>query len=394
MKHRSLEILEDLIRIQSVNPHYGDGAKGEGELSEYIEQRCRNAGLKVTRQPVFPGRDNLIIELRTGKAEMTLLFEAHMDTVSLGSMENPLKPSYKGDRLYGRGACDTKGTLAGMIYALEECVKAPDSLACDIILCASVDEEHNYRGLMAFLELGIPVAGAVVGEPTEMGIVVAHKGCVRFALHTHGKAAHSSVPNEGNNAIYQMMTLIRHINENMEPALACLSDPLCGSPTIVVGTIHGGKQINIVPEACVIEVDRRIIPGEHPHDVMQQIRDELTGAMAGHQVDFTIEELLLDYALNTPHDSDIVRHAEIVASLLGLNPNLCGVPYGSDASKLQQLKGIPSIVYGPGSIAQAHSKEEWVPAEEVIAAAGFYLQLAQQFGKPLVGGSQEVLFHK
>ncbi|WP_245375973.1 M20 family metallopeptidase [Paenibacillus eucommiae] len=381
MKHRSLELLEDFIRIQSVNPHYKEGARGEGELANYIEGICKQKGLKVTRQEVFPGRDNLIIELRTGRPDKTLLFEAHMDTVSLGSMVDPLVPTYKGDRLYGRGACDTKGTLSGMLYALEECAKQPELLHCDLVLCAAVDEEHAYRGLMALIDLDLPISGAVVGEPTEMGIVGSHKGCVRFAIHTHGKAAHSSMPEEGDNAIYQMMQVIRYINEEMEPQLAKRSHPLCGTATIVVGMIQGGKQINIVPEMCTIEVDRRIIPGEDPFEVFEEIQRDLKEAMQHKKVNYTVEPLLLDWALNTPEESAVVHTAQEVCRQLGLQDAICGVPYGSDASKLQQLKGIPTIVFGPGSIAQAHSKEEWVPVVEVEQAAEFYLKLAQNYGK-------------
>ncbi|MBP1988754.1 M20 family metallopeptidase [Paenibacillus eucommiae] len=378
-KHRALEILEDLIRIQSVNPHYGDGAKGEGEVADYIEARCRQAGLSVRRQTVLPGRDNLIVEIRTGKPGGALLFESHMDTVSIGSMENALVPTYLDGKLYGRGACDTKATLAGMLYAMEECAKIADQLPRDLVFCASVDEEHAFRGLAAFMELDLPFSGAVVGEPTELGIVVEHKGCARFTVHTHGKAAHSSMPQEGDNAVYQMMQVLRFITEIEEPKLNAVHSRLSGSPTIVVGTIQGGKQINIVPESCVIEVDRRIIPGETPEQVLQEFEQQLLDAVKQHEVKASVEPLLLDPALNTPHDSAIVRASQEVAQSLGLQDQLCGVPYGSDASKLQQWKGIPTIVYGPGSIAQAHSKEEWVPVDEVGQAAEFYLQLAKSY---------------
>ncbi len=162
-KHPVLLILEDLVQIQSVNPHYGEGAQGEHAVADYIEKRFSGSGLKVTRQNVLPNRDNILIELRIGKPESTLLFEAHMDTVSLGSMEDPLTPIYKNDRMYARGACDTKGSLAGMIWAMEECAKHPELLSSDIVLCASVDEEHEYKGLTSFMGLDMPIAVAVVG---------------------------------------------------------------------------------------------------------------------------------------------------------------------------------------------------------------------------------------
>jgi acetylornithine deacetylase/succinyl-diaminopimelate desuccinylase-like protein len=381
VKHQALSILEDLIRIQSVNPHYGDGALGEMKLSEYIEAYCRKAGLQVSRQPVFPGRDNLIIELKTGHPDSVLLFEAHMDTVSLGSMKDPLEPKYVGNRLYGRGSCDTKGSLAAMIYAMEQCAKQPEKLSSDLILCASVDEEHAFQGLLKFLELDLPISAAVVGEPTLLKIVVSHKGCVRFAVHTHGKAAHSSVPHEGENAIVQMAKIVSYIESQMKPKLAGLRDPLCGPATVSIGVIHGGKQINIVPEHCSIEVDRRIIPGEDPRQVLNDIEVEFQKAFTGSGIQFSIENLLLDWALNTPHQDVLIQTSQRIATGLGLPDSIHGETYGSDASKLQGIKGIPSIVYGPGSIAQAHSKEEWVSVKEVEQSAQFYLQLAQSFRK-------------
>ena len=379
MKHPAVEILEDLIAIQSVNPFYG--GEGEKNLSDYLEQRCRQTIFHITRQPVFPGRDNLIIELRVGKPESTLLFEAHMDTASIGTMVDPLVPIYRDGRLYGRGSCDTKGTLAGMLYAMERAAAKPEQLSNDLVLCAAVDEEHMFRGILAFLDLDMPVAGAVVGEPTELNIVIAHKGIARFAVQTHGKAAHSSVPHEGNSAIYQMVEVLRFIRDEIEPGLTAMNHPLCGAPSIVAGTIRGGTQINIVPESCEIEIDRRVIPGEDARQVLDDFENRLRKAMENRGVNASVHELLLDSPLDTSPDAAIVRCAGQAASRLGLNGNAIGVPYGSDASKLQKLKGVPTIVYGPGSIAQAHSKEEYVPIVEVEQAAEFYLELANTFGQ-------------
>lgn len=383
-KHPALTMLEEMIRIESVNPHFDKTGQGEGAMADYIERRCQKAGLKVTRQTVFPGRDNLIIELRVGKPDKALLFEAHMDTVTLGAMPNALEPIYRDGKLYGRGSCDTKGTLAGMLYAMERCAANPELAGGDLILCASVDEEHAYKGLLAFLELDIPVAGAVVGEATELGITVATKGCVRVAMTTHGKAAHSSMPAEGDSAIVQMMRVVRYIHERLEPELSARVHPLCGSPTIVVGTIQGGTQINIVPDRCVIEVDRRIIPGERPEVVERELAERLTRELAPQGVKLTVDRLLLDWALNTPEEEAIVTAARQAAAGIGLSDAVRGVTYGCDASKLQELKGIPSIVYGPGSIAQAHTNDEYVPVSEVEQAAEFYLRLAQTFGRVLI----------
>ena len=189
------------------------------------------------------------------------------------------------------------------------------------------------------------------------------------------------MPAEGDSAIIQMMRVLRFIHEKLEPELATRSHPLCGSPTIVVGTIHGGTQINIVPDRCVIEVDRRLIPGERPEIVERELAERLTRELAPEGVKLTIDRLLLDWALDTSHDETIVTAARKAAAEIGLSDRLRGVTYGCDASKLQEFKGIPSIVYGPGSIAQAHTNDEWVPVSDVERAAEFYLRLAQTFGR-------------
>jgi acetylornithine deacetylase len=213
-----------------------------------------------------------------------------------------------------------------------------------------------------------------------MQIVVAHKGVCRFAVQTHGRAAHSSLPHEGESAISQMRKVLDFIADEIEPELSERNHPLCGAPTIVVGTINGGTQINIVPEHCEIQVDRRVIPGENSRIVLHDFEQRLQHFTKDSGVRFSIHELLLDNPLDTASDERIVTTAQKVAGLSGFSTGLIGVPYGSDASKLQSLGDIPTIVFGPGSIAQAHTAEEFVPVEEVSQAAEFYLRLMQNFG--------------
>jgi acetylornithine deacetylase/succinyl-diaminopimelate desuccinylase-like protein len=375
--HPVLEILEDLVRINSVNPYYEEGAPGESGVACYVEERMRRAGIPVRRQQVFAGRWNVVAELSVGKPERALLFESHMDTVPAGSMEKAFEAQIRDGRLYGRGACDTKATLAGMIWAIEYWAARRDSLPRDLVLCAAVDEEAAFRGVLRFLEEDREqrLAGAVVGEPTELRVVSATKGCARFAVETRGKAAHSSMPEEGDNAIYRMLAVLSYIRDREAPRLEGLSHPLCGRASISVGTIESGGQINIVPERCEIQVDRRILPGEQPDVVREQFKQAL-GAVLPSDTVFEVRELLSDWALDTDPQAAIVREALRVAETLGLATEPVGVPYGTDASKLQQLGGIPSIVFGPGSIAQAHSKHEWVDLEEVVQAAAFYATLA------------------
>jgi acetylornithine deacetylase len=303
-----------------------------------------------------------------------------MDTVGLGSMQNPLQPIERDGKLFGRGSVDNKACLAGMLWALEEAAARKMELPCDVVLAATVDEEHRFLGVLRLLEAGLHFDGAVVGEATQMQIVVAHKGVCRFAVQTHGRAAHSSLPHEGDSAISQMRKVLDFIADEIEPELSEHNHPLCGAPTIVVGTINGGTQINIVPERCEIQVDRRVIPGENSRAVLQDFEKRLREFTKDSGVKFSIHELLLDNPLDTASGELIVREAQKVAAQLGFSTEIFGVPYGSDASKLQSLGDIPTIVFGPGSIAQAHTTEEFVPIAEVQQAAAFYLRLMQNFG--------------
>jgi len=381
MKHRAVEILEDLIAIQSVNPALEEGGQGEGGMADYIEKWAQNLGLKVSRQNVLPGRDNVVVELRVGKPDKTLVFESHMDTVSIGSMEDALVPTHVDGLLYGRGSCDTKATGAGMMYAMEQAAKTPDELPGDLVFCAAIDEEFQFRGISHFVKHWEgEIAGAVVGEPTELRIVIAHKGIARFAVRTHGKAAHSAVPHEGNSAIFQMVEVLRFLRDEFEPKLSEVVHPLVGSPTIVAGTIKGGTQVNIVPESCEIQIDRRVIPGEDARQTMDEFNRQLTRATAGTGVNFTIHELLLDNPLDTQPEAAIARCAATAAAKQSLDPKPVGVPYGTDASKLNDIRGVPTIVYGPGTIAKAHTRDEYVPVAEVEQAAEFYLEVARTFG--------------
>lgn len=381
MNHPVLKILEELIAIESVNPALEENASGEKNVADYLEERCKNSGLKTIRQPVLVGRENLLIELRSPseKPRPTLLLEAHMDTVGLGSMQNPLQPIQRDGKLFGRGSVDNKACLAGMLWALETAAAQKIKLPCDVVLAATIDEEHRFLGVLGVLEMGLEFSGAVVGEATQMQIVIAHKGVCRFAVQTHGRAAHSSLPHEGDSAISQMRKVLDFIAGEIEPELSKQNHPLCGGPTIVVGTINGGTQINIVPESCEIQVDRRVIPGENSRAILQDFEKRLHEYTKDSGVHFSIHALLLDNPLDTARDETIVTASQNVAANLGFSTNLIGVPYGSDASKLQSLGNIPTIVFGPGSIAQAHTAEEYVPVSEVGQAAEFYLQLMQNF---------------
>ncbi len=364
------ETLADLIRINSVNSFYA-GGPGEGELANYVERFFQSLNLQTFRQPVFPGRDNVIAVL-PGRSNRRIILEAHMDTVSIeGMTEPPFEPSVENGRMHGRGSCDTKAGLAGMMHAILEVHRSGSVPECEVWLAAVVDEEYSFRGVTKLCE-GLQAEAAIVAEPTELKAVIASKGVLRWRMISHGKSAHSSKTHLGINAINHMARVVLAI-EQENARLAQHQHPLLGCATINVGCIQGGVQVNFVPDRCVIEIDRRLLPTESSAEVLgfyQRMLDKLAQDHPTFHV--TMEEpMLIDDALETSADSRVANTASKVLQQLGMSTDLCGVPYGSDASKLSR-SGVESIIFGPGSIDQAHGAVEYVELAQVARARDFY----------------------
>jgi acetylornithine deacetylase/succinyl-diaminopimelate desuccinylase family protein len=378
MKDQSvLDTLCDLIRINSVNPAYAQGVP-ESAIQRFIYDFFERAGVAVEMQEVLPDRPNVIAKIPGAAPERRLLFEAHVDTAGVEKMTvSPFEPVISDGRLYGRGACDNKGGLAAMMHALANIKRSGTVPACDVWLAATVDEEHSYRGVLGLCE-GLRATGAVVAEPTGMRLVVASKGCLRWRIVVKGRAAHSSKPHLGVSAITPMARLIVALEEEAQE-LASAQHPLVGPPTLNVGVIQGGAQVNIVPEECYIEIDRRLIPGEDIREVEERYK-LLPQRLEQRCPDVRVEHvpLLADWPMETSVDSDIVAVAAAVLGKNALSPEAIGVPFGSDASKLTRIE-IPAIVLGPGSIDQAHTADEYVPVDELLAAANVYEGIIRQF---------------
>lgn len=374
------DLLAGLVAIDSVNPAYG--GPGEAAIAAAIHSRLRAAGVATFIQPVTADRANVVGVLTGRDRTRRIVLEAHMDTVSVAGMTvPPFDPVVRDGRLFGRGACDVKGGLAAMLQAVLDVAEAGVQPPCDVWLAAVVDEEHAYTGVLALID-GLAAAGsaeaAVVAEPTRLRIVTATKGVLRFRIRLQGKAAHSSQPWLGTSAVSAAARVVLALDTAHEALAAARAHPLLGQATGCVGLIAGGVQVNIVPETCEIAVDRRLLPGEDAAAVLDGYRRLVSDLLGDGPVRTACEPLLTDPPLETPSTTAVVRTAATAAAALGLDASPIGVPYGSDASKLSR-DGIPAIVFGPGSIDDAHAADESVSLDAVATAAAFYREFLLRF---------------
>jgi len=372
------ETLADLVRINSVNSAY-EGGPGEREIATWVRQFFEQRGIEVWEQEVFPNRPNVIARLPGRDSSRRVILEAHMDTVSVRGMSiPPFEPRVENGRLHGRGSCDTKAGLAAMMHAVASVHVEGIQPPCEVWLAAVVDEEFSYRGVLKLCE-GLGGQAALVAEPTGLRAAIASKGVLRWRIVVRGKAAHSGKPHLGVNAINHMARIVLALEEDHQ-RLAARAHPLLGPATVNVGVIHGGVQVNFVPDMCTIEIDRRLLPGENVASVLTHYRRMLETLRAQHPTfDATMDPpMLTDAALETAADSAPARLASALLAGMGLDGTLCGVPFGSDASKLSR-QGISTLVFGPGSIDQAHVAVEYVDLAEVERAFEFYRSFILRF---------------
>lgn len=359
------KLLADLIALPSVNPGFlppRHPHAGEGRVAEFLARVTARAGLEVEFQKYAPQRVNLIARLRPGgRPRQTILLAPHLDTVNVVD-ESKFKPIVRGGKIFGRGACDTKGSVAAFVSAICELAKARKRpRETEIVFVGLADEEWGQGGSRAFAKSGFKADLAIVGEPTRCEIVTAHKGSVFVEIETHGKAAHGATPQFGRNAVFTMARVVEFLETDYRRRLQRRKHPLLGSPSVSVGTIRGGTQANIVPDRCHLAVDRRTLPGETDRSVCREI-DQLLRQL-GVRAKFSSGRLAPCLPLETRPDLPLVR--QFLHSVGQTRP--LGVHYFCDAAVLS-AGGIPSVVFGPGDIAQAHTADEWLARSQLEGA--------------------------
>jgi len=404
-----VQVLRELVQIPSVNP-MGRAVSGdiyyEHRVTAHLEALFRSLGWPVERHTVAPLRDNIVTRLegdvppeRGGKI---LMLEAHQDTVPVDGMTiEPFAAKIEGGRMYGRGACDIKGGMAAMIAAVARLAQEKPAGRPTVVLACTINEEHGFTGAThwaATYSGSMPASGrgpevtppagrsrllprvpdaAIVAEPTQLNVVVAHKGAARWRLTTRGIATHSSQPQLGDNAIYHMARVLGVLEKYAKDVVPTMArHPLCGQPTLSVGIVSGGISVNTVPDRCTIEIDRRVLPMEDPQAAFEHCVEHLAAhvqpaAPLVHERPFMLTRGLADGA-NSEHAA---RLAEAIRRCGGPGERI-GVPFGTDAPHFAAT-GCPTVVFGPGSIDQAHTANEWLDLDQLRAAAEILFDFAK-----------------
>ncbi|MDP2138871.1 MAG: M20 family metallopeptidase [Candidatus Didemnitutus sp.] len=362
------ELLAQMVAIETVNVNFGGPVGGEAKLVCHLETLAAGWGLRSRRSPVSGDRFNLLITCEVSDDAEWLLFESHLDTVSVDGMTVPaFTLTTKDGKLHGRGACDTKGSGAAMLWALRDYAQSGNRTR-NVGVIFSLDEEARMTGAIAFSTGELPafkrLRGIIVGEPTQLRPVVAHNGALRWRTITRGVAAHSADPSQGRSAISAMVRVISALEENFIP-LARREFPLTGRAAASINVISGGSANNIIPDYCEIICDRRLVPGE----TVAQALAERDQALAGLEVEHDGQYL----APPLPPGSSAALHAWLQPAFaaVGLDGSAVGAPYASNASHYAAA-GAPVLVLGPGAITQAHTRDEWLACDALAQAVALY----------------------
>jgi acetylornithine deacetylase len=363
------ELAAELVAIDSVNPDLVPGAAGEGEAAAFVADRLAEAGLDVQVVEARAGRPSVIAVARGRGGGKTLLLNGHLDTVGVEGMDEPFRPRIADGRLYGRGAYDMKGAVAAAMCAVVDAVRL--GLRGDLVLTAVADEELASVGTAAALER-VHADAAVVCEPTELRLAVAHKGFAGFEVETSGRAAHGSRPDLGVDAISKMGRVLVELDALDGRLRERSPHPLLGSGSLHASLIAGGQEYSSYPERCVVTGERRTLPGESAADVERELAEVLAAARAADPGLVAEARLLVARdAFELDPEHDLVR---AVARAAG-GPEVVGVPFWAD-SGLIAAAGIPTVLFGPAG-AGAHADVEWVDLASLDRCREVYVEVAR-----------------
>ncbi|MBS4535772.1 M20 family metallopeptidase [Clostridium sp. D2Q-14] len=384
-KKEIIKIVQDLVSIEG----HKDTEIKESKVAEYIHALLDKEDIENEVDIIEKNRPNVYGKLRGNTDDIELMFNGHIDTIPGFDMDyDAFKPFIKDGKLYGRGSADMKGGITAMLAAIVAMKRSGQKLDKTVMFAGVIDEEERSKGTERLIKKGINPKMAVIGEPTELNVSIAHKGMEWIEIMFKGRSTHGSKPKEGINAIYTASEFNRLIYEEFSEILENRKFDLLGNGTVNVGVIDGGDDPNIVPDKCVLKIDRRWLPSETLESVHEELEDLAKRAVARTGGEYEIRALREFTAsmINTPHSIDknhiLVKEAlKSTEKFTGKKRKPVAFPAWSDAALLSNHGYTEAIILGPGNINQAHANDEFCDIDEIYQAAEIYFDLIEKICK-------------
>ena len=377
MSDAVINLLRELIAIDSVNPSLVAGGAGEKEIAEAVDVEMRAIGMDVETTEVAPNRPNVVGVLEGGRKGKSLMLCGHLDTVGVEGMKNPFDPKMQDGKVYGRGSQEMKGGLAAMLGAARKLVSGGGLDSGRLIIAAVVDEEYASVGAEALVK-NWSADAAVVAEPTDLTVAVGHKGFSWVKITAKGRAAHGSRPKDGRDAILRMGRILSRLEALNHRLQTKQPHPILGTASLHGSFIEGGRELSTYPDRCILQMERRTISGEPPEIALSEA-EEIIAALKQEDSEFeaSAEFLFGRPPYETPSEHGLPQMLETAVKSAGRQTKREGMTFWTDAAILGEA-GIPSVVFGPGG-AGLHSIEEYVLADEVIICRDALYELALNF---------------
>jgi acetylornithine deacetylase/succinyl-diaminopimelate desuccinylase-like protein len=364
--HSVVDLCQALVQIPSENPSGSAASHGEEAIARFVGGFLEHLHARVEYEEIGPGRPNVYgLWPAPARAKQRILFAPHLDTVTVEGMTiDPFLARRAAGRLYGRGSCDTKGSMAAMLWAIKSVDLSKLSVA--VGFAGLADEEFEQSGAKACAARKM-ADFVVVGEPTNLDVVYTHKGTAWIEIETQGKCAHASIPETGVNAIDRMIDALKILSERFAQICPVKGNPVLGQSTVSTGRIRGGVKINVVPDRCYAEVDIRILPGQ------ESMASDVAHFFQQQRIPATVRPIKVSAPLYTSPDHPFIER------FVALGSRLTGASWFCDAAFFA-LQGAPAIAIGPGSIAQAHTADEYIEIAELERGAEFFTNFLLSFG--------------
>lgn len=372
---QTIELAQRLVRIDSVNPSLVPGAEGEAALAHFVAGFLENREIDVELRDALPGRPNVIARIPGTGGGPSVLLCCHLDTVSVEGMTDPFSGTVEGGRLLGRGSQDVKGGLAALLSAAVLLRQSPGR--GDVIVAGVADEEAYSAGTEALLNWGIRAEMAIVFEPSELDVVVAHKGFAWLHIATRGVAAHGSRPDEGVDAIAHMGRVLAAVEAHGSELSRRPPHPLLGTGSVHASLIRGGRELSTYPDRCELDVERRTLPGETRHGVLREVESLMENLRRDPRFDAALETTLYRPAFEIPEDAPLPRNLAAAVERAGRRCRLVGMTGWTDSALLAEA-GIPCVVFGPGG-AGLHGLEEWGDVAQICRCRDILVDFARSW---------------